>query len=335
MRNEQAFVGKCLDSLLLQIRGRDHAEILCVDGASTDRTREIIQEYAEREPSVVLVDNPEKIVPCAMNRGIRQARGNVIIRCDCHCEYAPDYIEKSVEVLERTGAQNVGGYCTTRPGIDSPVGRAIAAAVTSRFGVGNSVFRTGGDEQEVDTLAFGCFPREIFDQYGLYDERLVRNQDNELNARIRRGGGKIIVSPEIKVTYYSRSTYAGLRQLAFNHGLWNVYTIWILGGGLRIRHFVPLAFVLSLMLLAVAGFWWPIAWYALGLEAFTYAAMGFAMAVRAGGETPAPAFLVFWAFVQFHMSYGVGSLWGIVTAPAKFGIGRAHGPGKVLADRRD
>ena len=153
MRNEERYVGACLDSILGQIAGRDDVEVLCVDGRSRDRTREIVAEYSQRDPRVRLVDNPNGIVPTGMNLGIAEARGEIIIRLDCHAEYAADYIDACVEVLERTASDNVGGYITTLPGKDSPVGRAIAAATSSRFGVGGSTFRVGGDEQEVDTVA--------------------------------------------------------------------------------------------------------------------------------------------------------------------------------------
>ncbi|HON67227.1 MAG TPA: glycosyltransferase family 2 protein, partial [Phycisphaerae bacterium] len=277
MRNEQAFVARCLDSVLGQLDGRDDVEIICVDGASSDGTADVVQAYVARDSRVRLIHNPDRIVPKAMNLAIRQARGRIILRLDCHAEYAPDYVNRCVEVLERTGADNVGGYVTTLPGNDSKVGRAIAAATSSRFGVGGSAFRTGGGEQEVDTVPFGCFRRDVFDRFGLYDERLVRNQDIELNSRIRAGGGRIVISPDIKLTYYNRSTFRGLRQQAFHNGLWNPYTIYLVGGGLKPRHFIPLAFVLSLICLSLAGIFWRPAWILLGCEllAYTIAAVWF------------------------------------------------------------
>jgi len=335
MRNEEAFVGKCLDSVLAQIEGRHDVEVLCVNGASTDRTLDIVREYADRDSRVTVVDNPDRIVPCGMNRAITRSKGDILIRLDCHCEYAPDYIDKCIEVLERTSADNVGGYVLTTSANDTPIGRAVAAATASRFGVGGSVFRTGGGEQEVDTVPFGCFKRSTFERFGLYDERLVRNQDIELNSRIRKGGGRIVISPDITLTYFTRSTFTGLRQQAFNNGLWNPYTMWIAGGGLRVRHFVPLVFVLSLLVLGCGGLWWPPIWYALALELTVYLIGAFAFGSQAARKNSTSVFLVVFGFMQLHVAYGIGLLWGVITAPVKFKLRSPCGAGEVLADRRD
>lgn len=334
MRNERAFVARCLDSILGQLGERQDVEILCVDGTSTDGTREVVGDYAARDGRVRLVDNPGRIVPTGMNLGIDAARGDVIIRLDCHAEYPPDYVEKCVEVLRRTGADNVGGYVTTLPGTDSPVGRAIAAATSSRFGVGGSTFRTGGGEQEVDTVPFGCFRRDVFDRFGRYDQRLVRNQDIELNSRIRSRGGRVVISPAIRSVYYNRSTFAGLRQQAFNNGLWNPYTLYLVGGGLRPRHFIPLAFVVSVAVLATGGFFWRPAGWLLLAELLVYGGAAAVFARRAAREAGAAALLVMLAFVQLHVAYGLGSLWGVVSAPFKFGLRRSRVRVEALADRR-
>ncbi len=320
MREEERFVAPCLDSVLGQLQDRTDVEILCAVGTSRDRTRDLVADYARRDARVRLLDNPQRIVPTGMNLALRAARGAVIVRLDCHAEYAPDYIAKCLEVLQRSGADNVGGYMTTLPGDDSPVGRAIAAATTSRFGVGGSAFRVGGVEQEVDTVPFGCFRRDVFERFGVYDERLVRNQDIELNHRIRKGGGRIVISPAIKLTYYNRSTFAGLRQQAFHNGLWNPYTLYLVGEGLRLRHFVPLAFVLSLLGLGGLGLVWTPAWLLLAAELVVYILAATGMAVVASRSAQTSAVWVWLAFVQLHVAYGLGSLWGVLTAPFKFGI---------------
>jgi len=318
MRNEAAYVARCLDSVLAQVAGRDDVEILCVDGASTDRTAEIVADYARRDPRVRLLHNPRRIVPVAMNLALAEARGEVIIRLDCHSEYAPDYIAQCLAVLHRTGADNVGGYITTRPGRDTPVGRAIAAATSSRFGVGGSAFRVGGGEREVDTVPFGCFRRDVFRRFGMYDERLVRNQDIELNHRIRKGGGRIVISPDIRLIYYNRSTYRGLAAQAFANGLWNPYTLYLVGEGLGMRHFVPLGFVLAVLALALAGFLWRPAWLGLGALLAVYLVGAVGAAVSAARASGASVLLILPAFVVLHFSYGFGSLIGVLTAPLRF-----------------
>jgi glycosyltransferase involved in cell wall biosynthesis len=322
-RNERAWIGKALDSLLPEIKDRDDVEVLCVDGMSTDGTREVISEYAAKYPQIRLVDNPGQTPPWAMNLGIRSSRGRIILRMDAHSECSPHYIWKNAELLQRTGAECVGGYLVTKPSKDTPVGRAIAAALSSPFGVGGCKSRTsGGKEEESDEATFGCFPRDLFDRIGYFDERLTRNQDMEYFCRIRKHSGRIIISPEILVTYFSRSTYRGMAAQAFGNGLWGAYTLRLIGGGLRLRHLVPLGFVLSLLGLAVAGlFWWPLA-ALLGLEMLVYVVAGSVMAVRAARAGGTSGLLVLLAFFQLHVSYGAGTLWGFLTAPFKFGLGR-------------
>ena len=334
MRNEREYVRDCLDSVLAQVAGRSDVEILCADGASTDGTREIVQEYAAAHECILLVDNPERIVPTAMNRAIKASRGRVIMRLDGHARYDPDYVANCLEVLERTGADNVGGYMKTLPAETTRVGNAIAAATSSPFGVGNSAFRVGGEEQDADTVPFGCFRRSVFDRVGFYDERLVRNQDIELNSRIRATGGRIVVSPKIRLTYYNRATYAGLRQQAYHNGLWNAYTLYLVGGGLRLRHLVPLFFVASIVLLAVGGlFWWPV-WLALAFELASYLSITGAVSYRASGGEGRTWPLVMLAIVQLHVVYGLATLFGLLTAPLRFGLRKDKKPGKALADRR-
>ena len=335
MRNEEAFVATCLDSMSVQLEDLPDCEIFCVDGASTDRTREIILEYESRDKRIRLLDNPNKIVPVAMNTAISQACGDVIIRLDCHAAYPSDYLKNCLDILRKTGADNVGGYGKTVPSTDSTIGKAIAAATSSPFGVGGARFRTGGEEQEVDTVPFGCFRRSVFERFGLYDERLTRNQDIELNARIRKGGGRIVISPKIQCTYYNRSTFSGLRQQAFFNGLWNPYTIYLTGGGLRLRHFVPLAFIMSIVFFATGGILWKPFWVFLATELLIYSTIGLVMAVKAAKEKNANFLLIFIAFIQLHLTYGAGSLWGVCSAPFKFGVCRKTDQGEALPDRRN
>ncbi len=329
MRNEEKFVGKCLDSLLRQIEGRDNFEILCVDGMSTDDTCKIVRQYAERDDRIRLIENPRKIMPAGMNLGIRQSRGDIIMCAGSHAEYASDYIDKCIEVFERTGADQVGGYLITIPGEDTPTGRAIAAVTSSRFGVGSGP-RVPGPEREADVSAYGGFRRDVFDRFGFYDERLVRNQDIELSKRIRSRGGRVIISPEIRVKYYNQSTFSGLRNQAFRNGLWNPYTIWLTGGGLNLKHFVPFGFVSSILVLGVGGLvWWPM-WLILTCLLLIYFTIAAVLAFRLALNTKTSPLLVFLAFTQLHFAYGIGSLWGVMTAPFKFGFQCRRQLGRVF-----
>lgn len=333
-RNEAAFIEQAIQTILENDYPCNLLEVLVVDGMSTDGTRDIVKKLCEQDGRIRLLDNPQKIVPSAMNIGIKVARGEYIMRIDCHATFASNYISKCVEVSQRTGAENVGGYWTTLPGADTPVAKAIAAATSCSFGVGNAMFRLSGPEQEVDTVPFGTFRKELFDKIGLYDERLVRNQDIELNSRIRKVGGRVVISPEIQLSYYNRATFRGLWQQAFNNGLWNPYTIWLVGSGLSLRHFAPMVFVLVIMALGIGGFLYgPVKWVLLGyILMYLFAAAVFSL--RTSRRTESPTILVVWSFIVLHIGYGLGSLWGIITILFKFPKHHKQHIGKALADRK-
>jgi len=334
MRNEKAFVRGCLESFVRQLKDRKDIEILCIDGMSTDGTAEIVAEYASADKRIHLVNNPAQITPVAMNLGIKHAIGKFIMVVNCHTEYASDYIDKCLSVINRTGADLVGGYVTTIPINNTPTGRAIVAATSCSFGIGNSKFRLSGVEQQVDTVPSGMYRKEVHDKIGFYDERLVRNQDIELNHRLRRAGGRIIISPEIKFSYHNRSTYRGLWQQSFNNGLWNPYTVWLTGGGLSLRHFVPMFFVLGLVIITAGSFlWWPVKWILAGYI-LLYLTAAFSFSIRSARQNKTSVFLVLWSFVVLHIAYGFGSLWSIVTIPFKFANRNKKIINKPLADRK-
>jgi len=319
--NEAGFIEKTIESVLGGDYPVDRMEILAVDGMSDDGTRDIVKRLAAKDARVRLFDNIDHIVPHALNIGIRNSRGDIILLVGGHGYYERDHISSCVEVLERTGAAYVGGYLETLPGADTLVAKSIALATSSPFGVGTK-FRTGGNkEQEVDAAPFGAFRAEIIEKIGTYHPLLARNQDMEFCSRVRKAGFKIIISPKIKPMYYNRSTFKGLRRQAFANGAWNAYTLWIVGGGLRPRHLVPAGFVVGLILLAVLGFSiggkasLPF-WLCAGAYLFTGAIESSRIAIR--NKNPVSVLLILLAFVQLHFWYGFGTLWGVLTAPFKF-----------------
>lgn len=211
--NEEKYIAKCIDSILEQDYPKDDLEIILVDGMSTDNTRKIVEEYVTKYPFIKLIDNPHRIAPWAMNIGIKEAKGEVIMRLDAHATYEKNYFSSLAYGLNKYKADNIGSVCKTDVLNKTPKTLAIREVLSNKFGVGNSTFRTGIDRvQEVETVPFGCWRRRVFDKYGYYDIRLIRNQDIELNKRIIRGGGKIVIIPDTFCTYLARETFKALAK---------------------------------------------------------------------------------------------------------------------------
>lgn len=304
-----------MDTLLKQDYPRESMRWFFVDGMSTDRTKEMLLAYQQQYPDLIRVlDNPNKTVPYAMNIGIREATGPYLIRLDAHAEYAEDYFSKCVEVLEETGADNVGGVMETKS--RTPIGRTIAKMLASSFGVGDAQFRTGSKDGYVDTVPFGAFRREIFDKIGLYDERLTRNQDSELNYRILKNGGKIYLSKKIKLAYYCRDSVKGIIKMAVLNGKWNIITNKLCPGSMRLRHFIPFLFVLSLAGLPLMGLIWQGFWWLLGLELAAYFLLDLCFSAKAAKNIR--EFLqLLGLFPLFHICYGWGSVLGLTAVITK------------------
>jgi len=318
--NEISHITDCLESVLNQDYPQDKLEILVCDGGSTDGTREIIETYCQQYPNMRLFNNKKRITPSAMNLGIINSSGDLIIRVDAHANYAKDYIAKCVEWSKKTGADNVGGpACAKGEGL---WGKAIELAHYSPFGLGGASFRVGNYEGYADTVFGGAFKREVFDKVGLYDERLVRNQDIELNSRIISSGGTCYLTPEIRSTYYCRSNLKDLWQQNYNNGLWSIYTRKISKQALSLRHFVPFLFVLGLILSAISMLvgwllfrslaWWFTLPLILCAGSYIFASMFFATRIAHKNRLKylIPLLAV---FATLHISYGWGSMVGVFT----------------------
>lgn len=308
--NEEKYIENCIESLLLQDYPKNLMEWIFVDGMSSDKTRQLIEKYIKKYPKMIkLLNNPNKTVPYAMNIGIREAKGQFIIRLDAHADYCTDYISKCVYYLETTDADNVGGVAETKS--KGFVGSAIAKMLSSRFGVGNSEFRTNGESGYVDTVPFGAFRKEVFEKWGGYDERLTRNQDNEMNYRIRKNGGKIFLSSDIKLSYYCRDSIKGISDMAMKNGMWNVITMKLCPGSMGVRHFIPLMFLLSLICLPIVSvFFHPIIWLFV-VELVLYAVLDCVFSARKASGIKEFLLLII-LFPIFHITYGVGSLKGLL-----------------------
>lgn len=313
-RNEERFIGPCLDSLFRQELGGRELEVLVVDGMSSDGTRRIVEERAAADPRVKLVDNPRHIVPTGMNLALRHASAPVIARMDVHCVYPPDYLAGCLAALAASGADNVGGLVRTLPRGGGRQALTVAAMSSHPFGVGDSGFRTGAAAGYVDTVPFGCYPLATFERFGVFDERLVRNQDYEFNARLRAGGGRIWLDPAIVAEYYNQATLAGLLRQAFTTGRWNVFTWYLAPYAVSPRHAVPGMFVAALLLgtgLAAAV---PAIAVLFAATAGLYVLLALLAAAQQSARYRAPLLLATLppSFLAYHVSYGLGSLMGVV-----------------------
>ena len=320
-RNEAGKIEGVLDSILAQETGGIPFEILVADGASTDGTRATLERYAIAHPSVRIIHNPEGFVSHGLNRAITAAQGDIIIRMDAHTEYAPDYIRRCVDELESTGADNVGGPARTRPA-RTPMALAIAAAYHSPFSSGGARFHDPGYEGPVDTVTYGCWHRSLFDKIGMFDENLVRNQDDEFNLRTVRAGGKIWQSPRIVSWYHPRHRLGDLATQYYQYGFWKVAVIRKHKIPASIRHLLPAAFVggilllVSIVLLSAAlgaqTILQPAAWL-LALGGGAYVAATFLFALRLVPQVGVGiAALLPLVFAAYHFSYGSGFLLGLI-----------------------
>lgn len=302
-RNEKGYIKECLYSLNASDYPKSNMEILVVDGMSDDGTREILNEIVQHFNHLRVIDNPGIIVPIALNIGIKNARGDILIRIDAHSTYTPDYVSKCVETFQKSGADNVGGVVEHRG--RGFVGEAIALAQGCKFGLGGAKFRTAKKAQYVDTVFPGVWSKSAFKKYGYFNEKLVRNQDIEFNSRIRKQGGKIFVTPEIKSFYYCRSGILDLWKQNFGNGYWSIKTIKFAPGTLSLRHFVPLIFVLSLLVLWVV----PVLWFFI-IISYLLCNLFFSLKIALTISFKYLKVLPI-VFMTLHFSYGFGSLRGI------------------------
>jgi len=309
IRNEAEAIGRCLDSIIVQEYARERIETIVVDGMSEDCTREIVEEFASHHPNIRLLSNTRRIVPVALNIGIRAARGSIIVRVDGHTAIAPDYVEQCVAALQRTGADNVGGRMDARS--TGFFGETVALATSSPFGIGGSRFHYSQREEWVDTVYLGAYRRELFDRIGLFDEEMVRDQDDEFNYRLRAQGGRIRLCPQIRSEYTNRSSPSRLWKQYYEYGYWKVRVLQKHPRQMSWRHFMPPAFVLALssgVVLLFFGMPWSLLITA-GSYILACSAASMWVAAKSGIRylCTLPA-----VFAILHMSYGVGFLVGLI-----------------------
>ena len=311
--NEEHYIEACIASVQAQDYPRDQLEILVADGGSTDRTREILARLAADDPRIKMIDNPERLQAAGLGKLVKAAQGDIIIRMDVHCEYAPTYVKTCVQVLERTGADNVGG--AQRAKAKTFFQRALCAALASPFGVGGARYRSADSEGFVDTVFLGAFRRSVFETVGLWDPRAITNEDSELNQRILESGGQIYLSRDIVVHYFPRDSLTSLAKQYYRYGRGRARTLLKLGRFSNIRPALPFLMVTGGATLVAVPMLWPVAPAAFA----TYAIATGAEAIRVSRELGPAAIPTVWSiFPTLHISHGIGfaaGLWQYLRQP--------------------
>ena len=329
-RNERTYIGMCLDSLLANDYPKDKLEILVVDGMSDDGTREIVQDYTCRYPLIKLVDNPKRITPTAMNIGVRNARGEAIAIVGAHSTYDEHYLSECVKHLYEYGADQAGGVALYIPRENTLVGRAIVAALAHPFGAGANVcYKVGAKEPIwVDVASFGCYRRDVFDRIGLFNEKLIHSQDIEMNLRLRRAGGKVLLVPTAVIRYYARSDFRSFCKHNFRNGVWTILPFLYspIIPPVAWRHLVPLAFVLAILGSAALAVVWTSALWMLVSIAGVYATANVVASAQMTFREGDVRYLLIMPmiFVALHLGYGLGSLWALVKVLTHLVSGFSH-----------
>ena len=320
-RNEEKTIHLVLDAIHAQTYPRELQQVVIADGFSEDRTREQIESFKTSHPDLVVmvVNNPKRIIPAGLNAAILASSGDLIVRMDAHSIPNPDYVALCVDALERNVAQNVGGVWDIQPGSNSWIARSIAAAAGNPLAVGDARYRFTDKAAYVDTVPYGSYKRELFNQIGLFDETLLANEDYELNTRIIQSGGKIWLDPKIRCVYFARSSLRALSQQYYGYGYWKFQMLKRYPETLRWRQALPPAFILGLFLFLLAGIFWKPALIlfasALGLYLLVLLGVGIHMASKKSDILMIIGIPL--AIITMHFSWGAGFIAGAFGAHKK------------------
>jgi len=313
-RNEEKYLKQCLLSIVKSMSSAIEAEIFVIDGKSNDNTVEIVKEITQIYPNIQILINKHQTTPYAINLGIEKSTGDYIFIISAHAKYPADYFVKLVSWAKKLKAEAVGGVLETRTLDNTQKSKAIQFVLSNKWGVGNALFRTGVNKVcEVDTVAFGCYHKSVFEKFGLFNTELTRNQDIEFNLRIKNGGGKIFLVPDVKATYFARNNFSAFANNNFKNGLWNIFTIYYTRNfkALSLRHFVPLGFVLSIIIPVILSvFYFPFIFLSLSILLIY---LCFITTIFFGFKPKnMNLFYVLASFLILHFSYGAGSLLGTI-----------------------
>lgn len=313
-RNERRYIEQFCNGVMAQVLPEGFSlQLVIADGSSDDGTRELLEQVSATDPRIQWIDNPRRIVSTGLNRALSHASGEVIVRMDVHTEYANDYLLQCVAALAETGADNVGGAWRALPDDGAgPMQHAVAVAFQSRWVAGGARSRKLDHDGWVDTVYLGCWPRATFDRFGGFDEEMVRNQDDEHNLRLVRGGGRVWQSSRIHSSYRPRASLEQVFRQYLQYGYWKPFVMKKHGQPASLRHLVPAVFVAGLVLLGVAAMlgapaWPAVAWLLLYIAAIGAMTIGVALAATPGLRVlvRVPAVIA-----AYHVGYGLGSLLG-------------------------
>jgi len=314
--NEEKTIHHLLEAVIAQTYPLAQMELIISDGQSTDRTRDVIEQFRRKHKGLNLqvVENTARTIPSGLNLAIRHARGEYIIRLDAHSMPIPEYVERCVAAHQAGRGDNIGGVWDIRAGADTWEARSISLAAAHPLGAGDAMYRLNAKEGATDTVPFGSFRRELIDRIGSFDETLLANEDYEFNTRIRQGGGVVWLDPSIRSVYFSRATFAQLAIQYWRYGFWKWRMLQRYPQTLRLRQAMPPLFVLSLIVLSVLSLWVAPAVYLLVVQIGLYLFM-------LGGAGAQQAFTkrklyLFWglpiAIMTMHLAWGAGFLWSAI-----------------------
>lgn len=311
--NEERFIARCLESVIAQTFPLSEMDVMVIDGRSRDRTREIVSGYHKQYSNIRLLDNPGKIQSIAFNIGVANSTAPYIVRLDAHAEYNEEYIELCIKHLsENEQIGDVGGIWDILPQSANIISEANAILNRSRFGIGGASYRVGTEAGYVDTVPFGAFPRSVVNEIGGMREDMPRAEDNEYVSRIRKAGYKIYLDPKIRCSYYSRDTIVASCRQMYANGVSIGHLFYIDRSAIGFRHFVPLAFLTSLLLSVVGSIiYFPVLYvlYAILIAYFTCSILSTCVECKKYGWK---YFLVLpFLFFAVHLSYGIGTVAGL------------------------
>ena len=313
--NEASFIHNCLNALLAQDYDKDKMEILVLDGGSTDGTLDVLKKYETENTCIRVLHNTKKVTPAALNLGIKKSKGQYIILFGAHSTYNKEYISRCIHYIERDKVDHVGGIGKIVPQTDGYLANALILLITHPFGVGNSLMRIGVNKPTLsDTASTGCYRKALFEKIGNFNEKLIRNQDLELNLRLKKMNGKIMVYPDLICTYYARSSLLKVIKHSYANGQWVFLTLIWANHSASIRHLIPFFFTSGILVGAALSYYIkPVKIAYLSILA-TYALLTLIASIHLVIREKKPRYFPIMPliFFSYHFSYGFGSIIGLI-----------------------